>query len=355
MSNLEEEKDVLYEWLHAAILLELSTIPPYMTALISIHPKTNRVAAFSIRGVIMEEMLHITMAGNILSSIGGKLVFDASKIPVYPLSLEFEGKKFRNREFDVDLAPFSETSIETFTKIELPEDWKQEIKPLTTTAEIDVPAYTIGQFYGMIENKLEELCTEFGEDNVFTGNPAHQIDKNYYWAGGGQPVVVTNLQTAQEAIEVVVTQGEGTPQSVYDADEHYFEQPADVAHFFRFREILFGRHYQPGDNPHNPPTGEQFEVDYSQTYPIKVNAKSTDYEGDPHMAKLNNTFNHHYSGMLWQIAEAFNGTPKILYTAILNGMHDMTSVAMEMVKTPIANNPEGLNGSPSFEWVEPIV
>jgi len=33
----------------------------------------------------------------------------------------------------------------------------------------------------------------------------------------------------------------------------------------------------------------------------------------------------------------------------------MTSVAMEMVKTPIANNPDGLNGSPSFEWVEPIV
>lgn len=353
MSDLEQKKQDLYNKLHAAIELELSTIPPYMTALISIKPGTNRVAANNIRGVMMEEMLHITLAGNLLSSINGRMTFGQDNIPEYPLTLKFEETQFKNREFDVDLARFSETTIDTFCKIELPEHWDSPVQKMAAVPEIDVPAYTIGEFYDEISAELSQLCDEYGETAVFNGDPARQININYYWAGGGQPVIVTNLQQAQEAINVIVTQGEGVPGSVYDGDKKYFDQHEDIAHFFRFTEILYGRFYQSGDDPKQPPTGDEFEVNYDDVYPIIKNAKTKDYQGDPKMAGLNLEFNQYYSAMLYQIAEAFNGSPGALYTAILNGMHDMSAIALEMVQTPIAGNVDGLHGAPSFEWVQP--
>ncbi|MCJ8274115.1 MAG: ferritin-like protein [Psychrosphaera sp.] len=352
MSDLKQDKEALCELLQQAIEFELSTIPPYMTALISILPKTNRVSANIIREVMMEEMLHMTLAGNVLSSIGGKLVLNSSNTPQYPLMLEFEGKCFKDREFDVDLARFSAKNIEVFTQIELPDGWAADVDPIKATAEIEVPGYTIGEFYQLIENKLAALCDKYGESVVFTGDLDHQINVNYYWSGGGQPIKVTNLCEARLALKVIVTQGEGTPKSVYDGDAHYFDQPKEVAHFFRFREILFGRHYQSGDDPKLPPTGERFEVDYNQVYPILPNAKSSDYSDDLVMAALNRRFNKQYATMLTLIAEGFNGSPGSLYAAILNGMHDMVPIAQQMVATPIIGREE-FNGTPSFEWVQP--
>jgi hypothetical protein len=352
MNTLEQEKSELSQWLHTAMTIELSTIPIYMTALISIKPGKNRVAANIIRGVMMEEMLHLSLAGNLLSSIGGTTCFTAENIPSFPLTLKFKGKKFKNREFEANLARFSPANIEIFTEIELPEGWREHPE-LTNTVELDVPGYTIGEFYDEIAKKLALLCKTYGQQAVFNGNTEHQLGLDYYWGGGGSPIIISDLESAQRAIQVIVTQGEGVRHEVYDDDHDYFSQPEEVAHFFRFREIQFGRHYQSGDNPHHPPTGPEFEVDYSEVYPIRANPKSTDYIVDPAMSALNDEFNRLYSLMLYQIAEALNGASGAMYTAILNSMHGMTATAFKMVATPIVNDPEGRNGAPSFEWVQP--
>lgn len=350
MNHFEQEKAELENMLQKAILFELSTIPVYMTALISIKPGTNLVAANLIRSVMMEEMLHMTLAGNILTSIGGKMVIGADHIPSYPLSLEFNGQRFKDREFEVNLAPMTRSNIETFTRIELPDGWEDSEQELSAIPEIDVPGYTVGQFYKLLEYKLITLCEKYGEPKVFIGKSHHQINLNYYWSGGGKPIKISSLSEAKEAIEVIMTQGEGTSRSIYDGDEFYFDQRNEVAHFFRFREILFGRYYQHGDDPHAPPTGDQFEVDYKQVYPVKVNAVSSDYKHDPQMSSLNQDFNRKYSTMLRLITEAFNGSPDALYTAILNSMHNMASIAHKMVSTPIHGHPN-VHGAPSFEWI----
>ena len=57
--------------LQTAIELEHSTIPVYLTALYSIKPNANREVAALIRSVVIEEMLHMALACNILISIGG--------------------------------------------------------------------------------------------------------------------------------------------------------------------------------------------------------------------------------------------------------------------------------------------
>ena len=84
----------------------MATLPPYLTALFSIKKGTNKESAILIRSIFIEEMLHMTLVGNLISSIGGKVKLGKDNIPQYPMTLEFEGKKFKDREFLVDLVLF---------------------------------------------------------------------------------------------------------------------------------------------------------------------------------------------------------------------------------------------------------
>ena len=62
----------LHVYLQNAAKLEHSTIPPYLTAMFSLKLGTNESIARLIRSVVVEEMLHMTIAANILIAIGGK-------------------------------------------------------------------------------------------------------------------------------------------------------------------------------------------------------------------------------------------------------------------------------------------
>ena len=53
--------DDLRDYLRVALQLEHATIPPYLTALYSIHPVTNADASRILRVVAVEEMLHLTL------------------------------------------------------------------------------------------------------------------------------------------------------------------------------------------------------------------------------------------------------------------------------------------------------
>ena len=344
--STEDKRRALQENLQKAVELEMTTIPPYLTALYSIVPGQNAEAAKIIRSVFMEEMLHIVLVANILSAIGCRVELGEQNIPVYPCQLEFRGAAFKNREFDVDLAAFSPETIEIFRKIELPEF---AAEPEAMKA-IVIPGYTIGEFYNLIKNDLKKLCEEFGEESVFTGNPDFQVSRQYYWSGGGAPVVVTNLKEALRALDIVIQQGEGTSESLSDGDGNFFQQAEEIPHYYRFTEISKQRRYKADDKPDAEPSGDELKIDYTQVYPIKTNCKRTDFLSDPQLLGLNDEFNNHYSLMLTQLAEGFNGNPRNFYTAIMNGMHSLTPIALKMVQIPISGNLEGKHGAPSFEW-----
>ena len=349
--SLKEQKAMLLPLLQKALELELSTIPPYLTALLSIKMPGNRVAANVIRTVAIEEMLHMVLVGNLISSLGGKVRLHGDAVPTYPLRLEFEGSPIRDREFDIHLEAFSPQAIRTFKQIEIPADLLPPAHDHGAKAQVVIPGITLGQFYDRIILMLERICADYPESDVFCGDPRHQVGEQYYWSSGGRPIVVTSLASAIEAMTVIKKQGEASHNSIYDGDAEYFGQPREVGHYFRFNEIACGRYYLPDDHPTAPPTGEHFEVDYTAVYPIKRNAKSTDYRPGSELARLNDTFNRQYSVMLGQLEQAFNGNPGVLYDAIVNGMHGMTSVAHEMMCLPIEGDAGGAHGAPSFEWV----
>ena len=58
----------LHESLQSAIVLELATIPPYLTAYFSLKPGENTEVADLVRSVVIEEMLHLTIAANVLNA-----------------------------------------------------------------------------------------------------------------------------------------------------------------------------------------------------------------------------------------------------------------------------------------------
>lgn len=346
----EQKLEEIYEMLQKAVELEFTTIPPYLVAALSIIPKYNRESFKIIHSVYMEEMLHIILAANTLNAIGGRVSFQKENIPTFPLIIDFKGKRFKNRQFSISLERFSRKSVYTFMQIELPDYWPEEKELLTK--KVEIPGYTIGEFYELIKTKLKALCEEIGEENVFTGNPALQIPIDFYWNGGGRPITVKKLSHALEALDVIIDQGEGASvHSVEDQDEFFGEQN-EVAHFFRFNEIYVGRKYKPNDNPLKPPTGDPFQVDFSKVYPIKSDCKAADFENTPKLQELNTEFNRHYTQMLTRMQEAFSGNPKALYPAIMNDMHKMARIATAMMQIPISDHPEKLTGAPSFEWIE---
>ena len=93
----------LHYYLRVAMQLEHATIPPYLVALYSIKPGSNIDATNVIRAVVVEEMLHLTMAANLLNAVGGTpdLTYTGF-VPTYPAYLP-DGED----DFEVGLAAFS--------------------------------------------------------------------------------------------------------------------------------------------------------------------------------------------------------------------------------------------------------
>lgn len=340
---MNDKRKQLLDWLQIALELELATIPPYLAALLSIKSSGNRAAAEAIRSVVVEEMLHLALVANVINAVGGRPRIDRDAVPQFPLELKFEGRPFADRQFPIDLARFSLSAVDTFMKIEMP----NHLAVQEMAATITVPALTIGAFY----EKVADLLTDLDKDGgLFVGKPERQLGADYYWSSGGKIVQVKDLASAKEALSIVITQGEGASPASTAAFAAKVEGPFTLGHYYRLSEIRHGHRYQTSDDPDGEPTGMAIQVDYQQVYPIRTNAKSTDYPTGSAPHELNAAFNREYTLMLRQIGEAFNGEPNALYTAIMNGMHQLSSLARQLMAIQIPGSAE--NACPTFEWVE---
>ena len=98
----------LREHLQWAIELEHFTLPPYLCALYSLDAVRNPEASEVVASVLVEEMLHMTLAANLLNAIGGRPRLDTSQmLPVYPRCLPHGVcLPHADRSFEVPLLPF---------------------------------------------------------------------------------------------------------------------------------------------------------------------------------------------------------------------------------------------------------
>lgn len=329
----------LREHLQWAVEIEHATLPPYLCALYSLKPGHNAEVEEIVESVFMEEMLHMTLAANVLNAIGGKPVLDKPDfIAHYPAYLPHSNKAYR-----VPLLKFSKEAVEVFLKIEKPE--KHHAKPE------DEKYHTIGQFYEAIEEALVQLSAELGEENVFTGDPSRQLQSGTtYYGGSGLIIPVYDLKSALAALEEIKEQGEGLQHhEIWDGDRNMFHpERAEVAHYFRFQEILFGRRFQPGDTPQSGPTGEPFEVEWDAVYNMRPNPRMEEYPQDSDIYKKMLQFNRTYSSIIRLLHQTFNGRPDFLKIAT-GAMYELKFLAVDLMNT-LTGEGETTAG-PSFEYI----
>jgi hypothetical protein len=311
----------LQELLQEALAIEHSTIPPYLTAWLSVQDGFNREAADVVRSVMLEEMLHLAQVANLLNAVGGKPTLTAKGfVPDYPHTMPYSGASFL-----VHIAKLSKDgSLDTFLQIE---------KPALNAPPEPVNFHTIGQFYEAVRDLLREACTELGESNVFTGDAVLQLGPEQYY-GSGRLIPVTDLASAEAAVREIVDQGEGAQDSVFDADRAiHGDDGREPAHFYRFNEIKLGRYYLPGDTPSSGPTGPELLLDETNIYNIRPDTKLADYPaGSEIRVKLEHCAAT-YGSLLKALEEAFNGKPERMKDAIA-AMFVLKYEAVALMRTP---------------------
>lgn len=169
-----------------------------------------------------QEMLHLALVQNLLTAVGAAPRLARPNFPMpaysYPAGVRIE------------LLPFGEAALRHFAFLErpegmdiedaegfeaigeavaLPHEEQDEIVP--HLQEFD----TIGQLYRSIQAGLEHLAGRLGPERLFIGPVnAQATEEHFRWE---ELVAVTDLASAQRAIDTIVEQGEGARGEWRDA------------------------------------------------------------------------------------------------------------------------------------------
>ena len=333
--------DDLHKALQNAIRLEHSTIPPYLTALATLSGNTPSVkyARQTIRDVVVEEMLHMTLACNVLNAIGGHpVIADSNFVPYYPheLPMGIAG------DLVVHLKRYSKALVEnTFMKIEQPEIPLDIPTKPTPHALVAAAPITIGQFYAGVRALLA------AHPEIFTGDPALQVTGFFFEPG--EDISVTDVPSALLAIETIVEQGEGTPKSPTDLQK-------EIAHYYRFQQ--FSKGMQIVDDPSSP-----LKVSFDPAKPLTIDdtADVIQMVDDPPLVtydkadwraeQLSTEADAAYTRILTALHQGFNGKPDKVNDAV-GGMFEFKTIVGELLQQQLTAGPNtGQFAGPRYKYV----
>lgn len=347
------DMEQLQNHLLQAAYLEMSTVPMYLYAMLSIETRgysqwnPGMGASRLIRSIVVEEMLHLSLVRNILVAIGARdkiKFYKKDFVPTYP-SLMLH----RWPELTLHLGPCTKDLVkEVFMEFELP---RQDV---TTDEAIPEGWYrTIGEFYESVGARIKAI-NDNTEGKLWENNEPEYQYVEVYWNkdGGGAPLIVHDLESAQNALKIIVEQGEGIdPKKPSVPINPLKPVPGldEMPHYTKFKRIADGVE----------PLG--------YVYNLLVDPKSKDYEDrKEHAAQsINTLFNAAYCYTLhmldviydtsWEDIEA--GQEDLRYhlertfISLMQGV--LVTVAETMVATELAT-PTGIpeNAGPTFEFYQ---
>lgn len=272
-----KEVTELQKHLQTALEVELSTVPIYLYTYYSINraplweddkKEGNVLATFAnkaggvIMSVVVEEMLHMSLAANILRAIGGKPKVYGRSPKKFPTNLPHHEKKDKHgNRFSFDLSKLSADQLEKFLEIEQPE--KKDAPPEGNHWE------TLGQFYDYItekiklvdpaifrrhaETQLQESGGYYAPNNVDTiypkdafwvkkerkpdaKNPSAETARQAHFTNNedsGDIRVIRSIEQAVKAMNIIKHQGEGysVNDSHHKGDD---KQDNEESHWYRF-------------------------------------------------------------------------------------------------------------------------
>lgn len=339
IETIEDLRDAVQQ----AIELEHATIPPYLTANFTLHNTGNDDISNLVGSILGEEMLHLSIASNVLTAIGGSPVLNKPPfIPTYPGGLPGGVET----GLQVPIAKFSLDLVENvFMVIEEPEDPIQ-IKSL----KIADNQLTIGEFYEKIKKQIKELekAARKKGKTIFTGNPKLQMTFEKFFPKK-LLFPITNEKTACRGIDIIVNQGEGTTIDPFvNPDDTMTSEPA---HYYRFQEIVKGKKLvkDPKAKSGYSYSGDPIPFNNKLIPNMRANPKMDDYPIDSLAYVNSKLFNYSYTSLLNSLHRAFNGEPEQI-NAAMGLMFSVRLYALKLLAIAEPNNP-GYVAGPSFEYV----
>src|SRR5580693_408015 len=296
-----------------------------------------------ISHVATQEMLHLSLVQNLLSAIGGAPHLSRPNFPqpatAYPAGVHLA------------LLPFGEAALQHFMFLERPEGMDLDdaagmaafgrAAPAVQAGEI-VPRSqdfkTVGHLYRSIEAGFARLAGTYGERRLFVGPPRAQATAQYFtWS---ELVAVTDLESAQRAIDEILEQGEGPRGNWRDA--HFGQFVAILDEFKQLREA--NRTFDP----------------VRPVIPVNVRPAERDMDiplaTDPLAQRIMDLFNVSYEILLTMLQRFFAHTEetepqlKVLADASVNLMFEVVKPLGDLITTlPAGPEYPGRTAGPSFE------
>ena len=341
LQNATTGKDLL-PLVQGAIQLEHATIPLYLCGLFTLKPGANIEVGNIIRSVVIEEMLHMTLASNLMLALDGSPAINCPQfVPDYPGGLPFDigdNLQIHLRKCSIDQIK------EVYMAIEEPEDPIDiPTEAMMAGAALEPEFETIGVFYTYLSQKIGSL----GE-GIFKGNPDHQVVATQWFPVSEEMFPITNVASAQKAINVIVNQGEGARTSPFDD----FGSPA---HYYRFKQIVEGRELvkRPGEKPPYAFGGDPVMLDPANVWNMDPDPKIAKYKVGSRSHRMAVQFSYSYTMLLNALHETFNGNPTMLDHA-MGVMYELRLLSQQVLATPAefahANNSDQLMTGLSFEY-----
>jgi len=297
--------------------------------------------------VALEEMAHMTLVGNLTVGLGGGPHLVRQNFPVTP--------GYFPSGVVATLAPFDMDTIEHFVYLERPADADVQDSPAFPQTRIERPALrgrlsplaqhytTVGELYLGIQRGIEHFVASMGHEQVFVGREATQIGPTDMALPGIS--TVRCLKTALQAIETIVTQGEGS--SITNMDSHY-------CRFSRVRDeykALLAR------NPDFKPGRPVARNPVMRKPPI---AEGRIWITHPESVQVIDFANALYGLMLRLLAQSFgrpkgqDAAKKLALDSAINVMHVLTPVAELLTRLPANESLPGVTAGISFATLRSI-
>jgi len=350
-----ESREHLLAWLGEAAEIEHNLMCCYLYAQFSLKRSTDEglteaeLAAVNrwrgvLRGIALEEMVHLTLVSNLIAAIGGTPHLQRPNLPAspgaYPAGVVIE------------LAPFDLATLDHFVFLERPQaapvadgaNFRSERayqrtaaagRLMPNAADYD----TVGDLYRAIEQAVERLAQSLGEDHLFSGDRSLQIGA----ADSALPglIAVTDLASARRALDTIVVQGEGSE----GGESSHFARFCAVRH--EYAKLLEAN---PGFAPARPaarnPVMRQPPVPEGRVWVV-----------EPHAAQLLDLANALYTHMLRSMMQVYRVPGRALADkrALLSGaialMRAMTPVAERLTLLPADPARPGVHAGMSFAMI----
>src|ERR687897_1325437 len=299
-----------------------------------------------ISEVAAQEMLHLASASNLLTAMGGAPHFSRPNFP--------QPAKYYPPGFELALMPFSEQVLGSFVFYERPEGMEHDAPELELASEVIAPLIpggvvvpheqefaTVGHLYRGIEQGFRRLVEKYGEQRVFVGPPEAQATWSYFW--WPELVPVTDLASAQVAIESIVEQGEGARS---DRDDAHFGMFLRVlVEFLEFKE------WDPDFEPARPVTPAWVRP------PGDAKLPNPTLITDPTTARVADLFNATYEVMLQMLVRFFAHTEETeeelqtLSSTAVDAMSLLIKPLGQLLTTlPVGAEYPGKSAGPNFEF-----